>query len=466
MSAPIVSLLEEIAARPKGNARFETAAVHIKNSEFIRRIFIDTLNPFVTFGVQKFTAEIHGGKQFYQNDEQWATEMFRLGEKLASRELTGHAAQTAIALFRADCNYDQLKWGDRYLLRDLRLDLGAKSIQKIVGKNKLPLFEVPLATDYTKAKKLAGNYIIEPKYDGARVVAFINSLEDVVLKSRTGKVWQNFKPVEKALLEFARGSMCPLPYVVDGEVVALDENDDIDFQKIQKVLMSKEGLGDTQIRMIAFDGCRLEEWMNPQQSYEQRLQLLDSLYDMACEDFVLDELTVTEWQEATSLTEYTAVIRFRDYEQEYVSKGFEGAIARRADNVVQNKRTTDILKIKSFTDDEAEIIGYIEGTGKFAGTLGALICRLADGKEFDMGSGMNDKTRDELWEAIADERLISSTLLDKKYISVIDSPFKNKRVTFKFFEKTNDGKPRFPIFKSLRSIDDIGTKVSDEDEAA
>jgi len=49
--------------------------------------------------------------------------------------------------------------------------------------------------------------------------------------------------------------------------------------------------------------------------------------------------------------------------------------------------------VKSFFDEEALVLGHKAGTGRCANMMGALHCRLVNGKEFDIGTGFNDSQR-------------------------------------------------------------------------
>ena len=67
----------------------------------------------------------------------------------------------------------------------------------------------------------------------------------------------------------------------------------------------------------------------------------------------------------------------------YSTMGYEGCMARNIDGLYQeNRRSTDLIKIKEFVDDEFEVIGVEEGRGKLAGHAGAFICKTKSGAEF------------------------------------------------------------------------------------
>ena len=57
-------------------------------------------------------------------------------------------------------------------------------------------------------------------------------------------------------------------------------------------------------------------------------------------------------------------------------------MARNADSKYQGTRTTDLLKLKEYIDDEFECIRLDEGRGKLAGHCGAFVCKTKDGLEF------------------------------------------------------------------------------------
>ena len=80
-----------------------------------------------------------------------------------------------------------------------------------------------------------------------------------------------------------------------------------------------------------------------------------------------------------------------------------------------------------------QIVGFQQGTGKYADTLGALIVDYK-GTCVGVGSGLSDEQRHEFWNNQDD--------------------YRGRVVTVQYFEETcdADGNPsmRFPVFKELR----------------
>lgn len=447
-------LLQSIEDAARGNARVDAMKVIDmtvgEGAGLVKEYLRTAHNPFVTFGIAKLPAlgaEKNG--LFFQDDCHWLRELLRIGRKLAERKLSGNTARQEISLMLADCNEPQRKWTERFLLKDLRLNIGAAEVNKAFGKGAVPVFEVPLATDFNKLKDKEWHpeqeWILQPKLDGGRCVAFIDAYGEVELLSRNGKPWENFESVRAAVKVMAERYRLR-NYVLDGEVVSFTDDGRIDFQQIQQTMHRGDGVEVGHLQYIIFDGCSRTEWEDPRTTYDNRLNgLLNDVGPVDAETGWLlgvpRQVSIIESRVFPMNKEQVKVEVGR-----YVSKGYEGGILRNPKAVVQNKRTKDILKVKSFQDMEATIEGVVEGTGKYAGMLGALKCRYTritgDGvvttHSFEIGSGYSDKQRFDLW---AQRESLPGQI-----------------ATLKFFEMTNDFRPRFPIFKAIRHPNDIGAQ--------
>ena len=106
------------------------------------------------------------------------------------------------------------------------------------------------------------------------------------------------------------------------------------------------------------------------------------------------------------------------------AKGGEGLMIRKPKSKYVNGRSDTLLKIKSFHDAEAIVIGYVPSTSG-AYKCGSLQCRMACGKIFKVGSGMTNKDR-------------------------ANPPKKGSIITYRFQELTNSGMPRFPTYVGVR----------------
>lgn len=105
--------------------------------------------------------------------------------------------------------------------------------------------------------------------------------------------------------------------------------------------------------------------------------------------------------------------------------GGEGLMLRRPGSRYEIGRSTSLLKVKTFFDTEARVIGHAPGTGRHKGRLGALVCELPSGARFNVGTGFSDAERE----------------APPKIGSVI---------TFRYQELSDDGVPRFPSYVGER----------------
>lgn len=101
--------------------------------------------------------------------------------------------------------------------------------------------------------------------------------------------------------------------------------------------------------------------------------------------------------------------------------GGEGVMLREPGSRYERKRSGTLLKVKTFHDAEATVIGYESGTGRNACAIGALVAQLQDGTEFRVSSGLTDAVRR-------------------------NPPAVGSLFTFKYQEMTDGGVPRFPSF--------------------
>jgi len=104
--------------------------------------------------------------------------------------------------------------------------------------------------------------------------------------------------------------------------------------------------------------------------------------------------------------------------------GGEGLMLREPGSSYVAGRSTTLLKVKTFHDAEARVIGHQPGAGRHKGRLGALLVELANGTQFAVGTGFTDRQREQ-------------------------PPAIGTLITFRYQELTDGGVPRFPSFVRL-----------------
>jgi DNA ligase-1 len=141
---------------------------------------------------------------------------------------------------------------------------------------------------------------------------------------------------------------------------------------------------------------------------------------------------------------------FRDYQpllesllEQTVIQGGEGLMLRHPVAAWEQKRSANILKYKPFTDDEARVIGYTWGEGKYERKLGALIV-IWNGITFEL-SGMTDEGRELYIEGLVSSPTPKTPINpDLIVANVVRSGFfpLGTKVTFRYRTLTEKGVPR------------------------
>jgi DNA ligase-1 len=149
------------------------------------------------------------------------------------------------------------------------------------------------------------------------------------------------------------------------------------FQQTVGVVRS-HGRGDAwaRVRYAVFDAPEAAG------GFEERQQLLARLITRnAGPAFVLDQRLCLH---ADDLQRSLAAV---------VRAGGEGLMLREPGSQYERRRSSSLLKVKTFLDAEATVVGYCRGTGRNADAVGALVLAMQDGTKFRVGSGLSDRLR-------------------------------------------------------------------------
>uniref|UniRef100_A0A6A7GCJ1 3-ketoacyl-CoA synthase 17 n=1 Tax=Hirondellea gigas TaxID=1518452 RepID=A0A6A7GCJ1_9CRUS len=110
---------------------------------------------------------------------------------------------------------------------------------------------------------------------------------------------------------------------------------------------------------------------------------------------------------------------------EVMASGGEGIMLRKPGSSYEHKRSSTLLKVKMFHDEEARVVGHKPGKGRCANMMGGLECELPNKIAFTIGTGFDDHQRK-------------------------NPPKIGAVVSFKYQEISNRGVPRFPVFLRRR----------------
>ena len=254
---------------------------------------------------------------------------------------------------------------------------------------------------------------IQPKLDGVRCL-----LTKDGGFSRTGKKFMNLAHIELALIPFFKKHP---DIVLDGELY--NHKLKRDFEKIISLVRKQKPTTDDRRDAQHLVQFHVYDYIDDKyDNYKTRMQQLvnSDIYDVQ-----------VKYVPARLVDSYNYA---RDIHAEFLDQGYEGSIIR-LDGLYKHGRSYDLMKFKDFSDTEATIIGYELGKGKRTGTLGKFIMLDDEGIQFGCPPGKGYTYKD-----------LASMLVEIDY-------YIGKRATFTYFQRTQAGSYRHPLFKTLRNYE-------------
>ena len=131
------------------------------------------------------------------------------------------------------------------------------------------------------------------------------------------------------------------------------------------------------------------------------------------------------WLQRVAQFEVSNAVELTHSLKAVVRAGGEGLVLHRADALWHPGRSDALFKLKPEHDDEAQVLGYLPGKGRYVGMTGALQVRTPEGVVFALGSGLSDAQRR-------------------------TPPEVGSWVTYRYRERTPKGVPRFATFVRVR----------------
>ena len=265
---------------------------------------------------------------------------------------------------------------------------------------------------------------MQPKLDGVRCLIQSDSygdkgiiLQTVTAYSRTGKEWKNIDHILEELVPF----FTKYPNVIlDGELYNHKFKDD--FESI--ISMVRKTKPTDEDRHISAQNVQFHcyDIIDTSKNYMQRRSFIAK--NLPIRDSIVGVFTqlVSSEKEA------------KQVHKTNLANGYEGSIVR-INDVYKCGRSWSLRKFKDFHDAEANIVGYEEGKGKRAGTLGKFLMQDDDGNQFGCPPGKGHNYKD------------LALMLENIH------QYMGQRATFTFFERTKAGSYRHPLFKCIRNYE-------------
>ena len=254
---------------------------------------------------------------------------------------------------------------------------------------------------------------IQPKLDGVRCIFTKDGAY-----SRTGKQFKNVAHLEEDLKDFFKKYP---DTVLDGELYNHDLKHD--FEKIISLVRKQKPTDEDRFEagnLVQYHVYDVITSLNP--TYETRYNMLRMNLPIYKTMTLVANTTVDSMEEAKMLHDV------------HLAKGYEGSMLR-TNGFYEQKRSYNLQKFKDFHDTEATITGYEEGKGKRQGTLGKFLMTDDEGIQFGCPPGKGYTYKD----------LANMLLNIHDYIG--------QRATFTYFQRTQAGSYRHPLFKTLRNYE-------------
>ena len=258
----------------------------------------------------------------------------------------------------------------------------------------LPAPELLLAKVYKQQSDISG-YFVSEKFDGVR--AYWDGEQFI---SRQGNIYNAPAWFTKDFPD----------QPLDGELWIARNN----FEKLLSAV-TKDTPIDSEWKKVSY---RVFELPNAKGGFAQRLAALKTLLNSI-------DNPVIKIVEQYRLDSHKSLMSKLT---EVVKAGAEGLMLHHESALYQTGRSDALLKVKRYEDAEARVIKQLGGKGKYLGMMGALLLETPDGTQFKIGSGFSD--------------------LERQNPPVIGST-----VTYKYYGKTNKGKPKFASFLRVRAVE-------------
>ena len=292
-------------------------------------------------------------------------------------------------------------------------------------------------------------YTFEVKWDGVRGISYI---EDGRLHMES----RNLRDItprypELSGLPDALGSRNA---VLDGEVVAFDDNGKPSFGRLQHRMHLandvevRRRMGEIPIAYLLFDVLWLDGRLLVDEPWEARRSVLESL-----------ELSGTSacWQvPATHPGEGSALVAATK------ANGLEGVVAKKIDSAYEiGRRSRCWIKVKNFARQEVVVGGWLPGQGNRENRLGALLAGYYDDEgrlryAGRVGTGFTDAELRRLQDLLKPLARDTSPFVDPVPAPRGVARFVEPRLVadVDFGEWTADGTMRHPSYKGLRDDKD------------
>ena len=428
-------MFEDLASNPSRNFKLDYLNQHAQN-ETLREVVRLALDPFTQFYQRKIPAYAPNTTEHPASLQAVLPAL----SDLSLRLVTGHAAINYLQMVLESVAPDDAKVIERIIKKDLKCGVQVSTAND-VWMGLIKEYPVMLCSPYEQklVDKITFPAYAQMKMDGMRFNAIVRDGK-VEFRSRNGKEILLLGNLEAEFAALAG----PVDCVFDGELLVMDNmtGQFIDRQtgngilnKANKGTISAEDAA--KVHASVWDVIPYAYFTDGHcpTPYSTRFAKLESLVSHQNSE------GKKIWSVASTIVE--TLDQAQEIFQDYLAKGYEGIILKDGNGEWEDKRSKGQIKFKGELECDLKIVGFEQGTGKYSGQLGAIVCESSDSVvKVNVGSGFNDEQR------LSFSQEIIGKIVAVKY---------NARIT----NKQGEQSLFLPIFIELREDKDVADSSGD-----
>lgn len=346
-------------------------------------------NPFVTTKLHKVASSANLQKPSENYWEEFVQLIEDLKKAPAANDTLRNRAEALVStqLVKNEQEDKELREVLRKILtKRMNIGIGAKMINKAIGKNLIPDPSPMLATDDQETISSWDSICCEEKYDGVRIICSIeNGTAKFYTRAFNELNGKYFKKISEQLLSLSKDLD---GYFFDGELTDFDRKSV--SGKVTQIMKGdpKESIGDDLLfNVFDFELTSVLNSGKGKTPYQSRRNSLENLF----QGKKFTNIKIAQKWEAKTKDELMPI-----YEQ-IVANGGEGVIMKDPRHLYECKRSKSWIKFKEVQDCDLIVTGWYPGEGKREGLIGGFI--LTDTSKtvhVKVGAGFTDADLQEL----------------------------------------------------------------------
>jgi ATP-dependent DNA ligase len=444
----IYNIIEKISNTSSTNEKIEILKQN-KDNEVLKKILLYTYSPLINYYVKDFYWNREPNVAYLSKEH-----IFQVLDRLSSRTVTGNAAREELSELARELEpYAEREILAKIINRDLDCGINVKSINKVFP-NLIPTVPYMRCSGGSEIDRIKYPAIIQRKADGIFCNAVIRNGK-VKFFTRNGTEFSLDK-IGNVVERFGKfGDFNDEGIVLNGELLVTDdEGYEISRKEgnglINSLIKKDQTLESLRVKAVDAKSLRAAAKLNHE---IETKELEYSNTDVSLKYVVWDIIPYDEWVQGEynmsygirlahlkvsmeAMGEYgcfrlietrevSSVEEAQEFYKEQIEKGYEGAILKNLNGSWKNHTSPNQVKMKAEHDCDLKIIGFEEGTGKYIGQIGSLICVSSDEKlKVNVGSGLTDADREK------DFSELFGKIITVKYNEVITSESKDTKSLF------------------------------------